>query len=240
MEYEKHEWVTHGIDAKHPDCLHSPQEVLDYVNQVGFLPLFKNELSGFSVEERTTSYGWWSGDVKIDPWQWRMVLAEGKQVAYGKFFNKRTGFVSLEYLPYFVNFRRNGYDFDTLWEEGKASARQKKIMDLFIENKEMFSFEVKKQAGFCKGGEKNFDGTVGELQNKTYLCMSNFRQKTGKRGQAYGWQVVVLSTPENIWGYPLVTSAYKEDPSVSYQRIREKLLSVYPDATDKQLKQLLF
>ena len=29
-----------------------------------------------------------------------------------------------------MNFRRDGYDFDALWDDEKASFRQKKIMDL--------------------------------------------------------------------------------------------------------------
>ena len=34
------------------------------------------------------------------------------KVAYGKFFDKKAGFISLEWLPYFANYRRSGYDFD--------------------------------------------------------------------------------------------------------------------------------
>lgn len=53
------------------------------------------------------------------------------------------------------------YDFDALYDDEKSSKRQKKIMDLFMDenaSKEMFSFEIKEKAGFGKGGEKNFEG----------------------------------------------------------------------------------
>ena len=239
MEYEENEWMIHGVNWDDPKCLHTPEEVVAYVNKVGFLPLFKNELPGFSLEERSVGDGWWSGDEGRDPWQWRTVLASGREVVYGKFFGKRAGFISKEFFPYFVNYRRDGYDFDTLFEDGKASSRQKKIMDLFLTNEELFSFEVKKQAGFFKGGEKNFEGTLQELQTKTYLCMSDFRQKTGKNGQPYGWQVVIFSTPENLFGYSYVTSAYKEEPSVSKERIISKLREQYPQVTEKQIKCLI-
>ena len=59
--------------------------------------------------------------------------ARSGKVAYGKFFNKKAGFISLEWFPWFANFRRDGYDFDARWEDGLAGYRNKKIMDIFGE-----------------------------------------------------------------------------------------------------------
>ena len=42
----------------------------------------------------------------------------------------------------FANYRRNGYDFDSLYEDELANYRSKKIMDLFPGEEELFSFEV--------------------------------------------------------------------------------------------------
>ena len=42
-------------------------------------------------------------------------------------------------------------------------------MDLFEDERELYSFEVKKMAGFGKGGEKNFDGVITELQMQGYI-----------------------------------------------------------------------
>jgi hypothetical protein len=53
-------------------------------------------------------------------------------VAYGKFFGNKAGFISLKWLPYFANFRRSGYDFDSRYQDGLAERREKKIMDYFI------------------------------------------------------------------------------------------------------------
>ena len=69
-----------------------------------------------------------------DPYRirtWRELIARSREVAYGKFFGKKAGFISLEWLPYFANARRDGYDFDSLYEEGLANARSKRIMDVF-------------------------------------------------------------------------------------------------------------
>ena len=51
----------------------------------------------------------------------------------GKFFAGKAGFISLRWLPFFANYRREGYDFDSRWEDGKASRREKNIMDLLTD-----------------------------------------------------------------------------------------------------------
>ena len=58
------------------------------------LPLFKNEIDGFSAEEHTSALYWWSGDPEQDPWEWRELIARSGQAAYGKFFGKKAGFIS--------------------------------------------------------------------------------------------------------------------------------------------------
>ena len=64
--------------------------------------------------------------------------------------------------------KRNGYDFDTLIDEEKASHRAKKLMQPFLtgglpNGTELHSFLLKAQAGFSKGGEKNFEGVLTEV-----------------------------------------------------------------------------
>ncbi len=232
----------YGVEWDDPECLHTVDEAIEYINEIGFLPLFKNEIPGFSLEERTVPQFWWSGDVERDPWEWREIIARRGEVAYGKFFDKKAGFISKKWLPYFANFRRDGYDFDALWEDGKASARQKKIMDLFEDEapfQELFSNELKEKAGFGKGGEKGFDGTITGLQMQLYLCVKDFRQRRNKKGESYGWPIAVYTTPESFWGYSHVTSAYKEKPEESFRRIEEHIKDVYPIATNKQIKKII-
>ncbi len=204
--------------------------------------MFKNDIPGFSLEERTVPEYWWSGDAARDPWEWREIIARSGEVVYGKFFDKKAGFISREWFPYFANYRRDGYDFDALWEDEKASIRQKKIMDLFTERNadaEWYSFEVKQNAGFGKGGEKNFEGTITDLEMKTYLCMRDFRQRKNKKGESYGWSIAVYSTPEHLWGYEHITSAYQEEPSESWRRIVNHMNEIYPIATEAQIHRVI-
>lgn len=242
MGNESGTWIMYGVSWDDPECIHTVEEAIAYINQIGFLPLFKNTIPGFSLEERTVPEYWWSDQEKLDPWKWREQIARSGKVAYGKFFDKKAGFISLEWLPYFVNYRRDGYDFDSLWEDEKASGRQKKIMDLFAEEKaesELFSYEIKKNAGFGKDGEKGFDGVLTRLQMQTYLVMRDFQQKTNKAGQKYGWPIAIYSTPEHLFGAELVTSAYKEKPETSRERIIRHMEDIYPIAKKTQMKKIL-
>lgn len=239
MANEGGKWIIYGVDWDDPECLHTVDEAVAYIKTVGFLPLFKNEIPGFSLEERTVPEFWWSGDLERDPWAWREIIARQGEVVYGKFFNRKAGFITKEWLPYFVNYRRDGYDYDAAWEDGILPRRQKKIMDLFEEEERIISFEMKKKAGFSKDGEKNFDGTVTDLMMRTYLCMRDFRKKVNKKGQEYGWDVAVYAKPEELFGYEYVTSAYKEEPKESFERILKHMEEIYPIATKKQITKII-
>ena len=113
-------------------------------------------------------------------------------------------------------------------------------MDFFIEeDSRVPSFELKANAGFGKGGEKNFDGTITGLMMQTYLCMRDFTRKKNKKGEFYGWHVAVYSAPEEVYGYKHVTSRYSEAPLDSKKAIINHIKDIYPIATDKQIEKII-
>ncbi len=242
MGNEAGEWIIYGVDWNDPECIHTVEEAVEYINSIGFLPLFRNEIPGFSLEERTAPEFWWSGDKRHDPWEWREIIARDGSLAYGKFFNKKAGFISKEWLPLFVNFRRDGYDFDALWDDEKASLRQKKIMDIFMSEDsegEYYSNDIKKKAGFGKEGDKGFEGIITGLQMQMYLCCRDFRKRRNKKGEPYGWPVAIYSMPEHIFGRELVTCAYSESAAASGKRIEQHIMDKYPIATRSGIKHLI-
>lgn len=220
------------------EYINTVEEAIQYINRVGFLPLFRNEIPGFSLEEHTKTENWWSENPKVDPWIWRELIAQGGTIAYGKFFDKKAGFISMEWLPVFANYRRDGYDFDALYEDGKAPMKHKKIMDNFMENNadvELLSNELKRIAGLDKG----FDGAVTNLMMQIYLCNCNFVKRKNKKGEEYGWKVAIYATPEHLWGYDTVTASYKEKPCDSWEKIVNHMYKLFPDITDKQIRKVL-
>ena len=65
MGNESGEWIMHGMKWDNPDCIHSVDEAIKYINEFGFLPLFKNDIDGFSLEERTVPEYWWSDNPDV-------------------------------------------------------------------------------------------------------------------------------------------------------------------------------
>lgn len=249
MSVENGVWIMKGVDSKHPECIHTVTELEEYIKEVGFLPLFANEVEGFSAEEWTDPKYWWSGIEEKDPWEWREMIARRGNVAYGKFFDKKAGFISLEWLPYFVNYRRGGYDFDARWEDGLANRREKSIMDVYASENDdgdtvysterILSTDLKKQCGFGKEGSKNYPGIITGLQMQTYLVITDFVRRKNKKGDEYGMPVSIMMCPEAIWGRDAVTKAYSENPETSWQRLFDHVKEMYEEADDAAIIKLI-
>ena len=236
---ENGEWIMRGLRWDDPYRIRSWQELIRWIDEIGFLPLFKNEIDSFSVEEHTFGPCWWSGDPEQDPWEWRQLIARSGQAAYGKFFGRKAGFISREWFPRFANWRRDGYDFDSRWDEELAGIRQKRVMDQFAGRDELYSFQLKRLAGFGREGEKNFEGTVTDLQMSSYLLIRDFRQRLNKKGRPYGWPISVYSMPEALWGYAHIASAYWEEPARSGELVCAQVRRHFPAATEDTLRAVL-
>lgn len=50
-----------------------------------------------------TPVAWHTGDREMDPWEWRMrVLDEGLGIGYGKFFFKKSGYITKKWFHLFL------------------------------------------------------------------------------------------------------------------------------------------
>jgi len=200
-------------------------ELCSLIEDIGFLPLFKCSIPGFSVEDITVWERWFSDDdSEHDPWKWRKAIAAQGEIAYGKLFNGKAGYISKKWYPKFVNYRRDGYDFDSLYDEGLAPRRAA-----------IPSYEIKKRAGFGGGGEKGFEGTMTALQMQTYLTVCGFVRRRNKAGAEYGWPIALYTTPEALFGADFVRSEYKADPKQSLAEIAEHCAMLFGDAGEETI-----
>ena len=239
MGNESGEWIMYGLPDDDPECVHNFDELTALIDRVGFLPLFRSGIPGFSVEEYANPRYWWTGDPERDPWEWRKEAARDRRMAYGKFFGGKAGIISLDWLPVFMSYRRRGYDFESLWYAGQVQFRQKKIIDCLTGVPEMPGWQIRREAGFGKGGEKNFDGTITALQNLFFVVISDFRPKKNKYGLDYGWDVSVYARPEEIWGPDFADQAYRLSPDRSYTELYAFMKDQYPTADDTQIDTLI-
>ena len=217
--------------------LRSPEDVRETVRRLGFLPFFRNEIPGFSIEEHTPPALWFT---EIPgPWEWKGELARDRDLIYGKFFRGRAGFLRRDWFAVFANYRRDGYDFDARFDDGLASLRDKSLYDIAAERGSLSSKELKVLAGYGKGGEKGFDGRVTRLQMQTYLLISDFVYALDRYGREYGWGIACYATPEHRFGEDWLAEAYREDPARSKERVYAHLQGLFPEASEKQLRRLL-
>lgn len=217
--------------------LRSPKELRQAVQELGFLPFFRSEIPGFSIEEHTPPALWFTE--LAGPWEWKGELARDPDCVYGKFFRGRAGFISREWFPAFANYRRDGYDFDARFDDGLASLRDKNLYDCLAERGSLSSRELRLLAGYGKGGEKGFDGRVTCLQMQTYLHISDFVYALDRYGREYGWGIACYCTPEHRFGEDWLAEAYREDPRQSRERVYAHLQGLFPAASQMQLRRLL-
>ncbi len=259
MEVINGEWIMSGIDWDAKGCIHSAEELLKVIDKIGFLPLFSNKVPGFSVENMTDPGCWWCGRPEVDPWEWRVALSRTGKVAYGKFFGNKAGFVSKKWFPDFANYRRDGYDFDARYDDGKAERREKMIMDLFIpadgefENlgdvkkselekhgcaEVLFTNDIRNKAGFGTNGEHGFEATLAKLQMMAYLVTRDFQMRVNKKGETFGWAIAQMTPPEYLWGYDFVTSRYTDKPKESFDKIVKQVKKHF-DAPESEIRKVL-
>ena len=218
--------------------IRSADDMIQLVENTGFLPFFANSVPGFSVEECCPGELWFEEGVD-GPWEWKGPAARSGRCVYGKFFGNKAGFVSREWFPDFANYRRDGYDFDARFDDDLASYKDKGVFDTVSKHGALLSKELKKLCNYRKGGNKGFDTVITRLQMQTYISIADFVYMKDKYGQVYGWGVAKYSTPEAQFGYGFVTSAYRREPEESRERILSHLKTLLPDADIEQLLKLI-
>jgi hypothetical protein len=187
-----------------------------------------------------TPVRWHTEDPDTDPWEWRMrVLNERSDIAYGKLFFKKSGFITKEWYPYFLAVRRCGITFDEAYGGGKISNFAKRIYDVVADNGTLPLDGIKQMAGFSKEDKSGFDRAITELQMKMFLTMCGRQQKLSRKGEEYGWSSTVFCTTENFFGEAVFETAAKITGDEAHQKIREQILRLNPDALDKKINKFI-
>lgn len=247
----------------------SPEDMQHLANEWGFLPFFADSISGFSIEENINPR-WWFSDGSLgdddedaeegkDPmgaWDWKgRCIIEG-DLAYGKFFHGKAGYISMEFFPDFINYRRSRYHL---------SAQEEKVLATLHENHSLLSAELRKLSGYerrhythresnpllraaqkaqpriapprKKSGVESFETAISKLQMGGRALIADFEYRYDKQGRRYGWGVARYSTPEDFFGEERLHC--DRTPLESYAFLFKHLAKLLPQATHYQLERLL-
>lgn len=229
---------SHGGCRMKLPIIHTVEQLVALVNEIGFLPFFQNNISGYSVEDCTPPELMFVKGVE-GPWEWREELAERKVCVYGKFFAGRTGFVSLEWFPHFANYRRRGYDFDARWEDELVPYREKHVYDLIERFGSYQSTELRRLAGVEKGKANAFETVMKRLQMQTYILPVRCTFARNRQGQKYGYGTASFDIAERWLGSDYCRSEYSTSPEDSYAKIIAHLEQRLGKESKPQLEKLL-
>ena len=216
--------------------IHSCSQLTTFVQQVGFLPLLDSGITGFSADElageecRYVSIpgGGWDWPL----WKWKGQVLTESHCAYGKFFNRKAGFISSQWWPDFFFFRRSRFP---LSDDDSIEAT---ILQMLRLGGSMITRELRTACGFDgKGMRGRFDSFITRLEMGTYVVTEDFVYPVDRHNREYGWGWSLLTTPEQLYGQEACQCG--RTPEESYARMFGYLKEILPDASDKQLARLL-
>ena len=216
--------------------IHSCQDLMDCVQQVGFLPLLDSGIPGYAAEsmmaEECRFIQFEDGSWEWPLWEWKgSVLREGGCV-YGKFFAGKAGFISLEWWPDFCNWRRS------LHPQPETNSIEDVVLTTLKAHGSMITRELRAACGFTgKNMRSKFDAYVSRLQMATYIVTEDFVYPKDKHGKEYGFGWSLLTTPELLVGKEACLSDLS--PEESRQRISDHLSLLLSNASAKQIAKLL-
>lgn len=220
------------VAGKFP-LVNSAPELEALVRELGFLPLVDGGIEGFSVQACTPRGRWFVRDVE-GPWEWREEIADRGNIAYGKFFRGKAGFIAPEWLPDFVNWRSHGMDFDTRYENGMVPRMEKQVMDLIRSQGPMLTRDLKRAFG-----EKGFDRTINALQMHMDATIQRFEYRRDPFGRPYGMGTGRIAPMDVAFGEDFIQSRFDNEPEISHVRLMDRLRALCPDAPEKGIISLI-
>ncbi len=213
------------------DKLHSCAELMEYINEIGFLPLLPLGIRGWSAEEVVDEDCQYvqlpEGGFEWPLWDWKGDIIRETGCAYGKFICKKAVFISKEWWPDFCNYRRSKYPYP------EPDSIEEAILETLKFNGSMITRDLRKACGFTQPKMRGkFDAYVARLQMGGYIVTEDFVYPRDKHGREYGFGWALLNTPENLFGRE--ACHITRSPEDSKQRIVAHLCKILPVSTDEE------
>ena len=210
-------------------------DLMDAIQEIGMVPLLYSGIRGFSADELVapecryvmTDEGW---DWPL--WDWKGPIVTEGHFAYGKFFDGKAGFVSMEWWPDLCNYRRAKY------AEPTDDSIEGVILEVLRVNGSIITRDLRNACGFTGAKMRSrFDGYVTRLQMACRVVTEDFVYPRDKQGRQYGWGWALLNTPEHLFGRDACQC--DRTPEESFSRIMEHLRGLLPNANEKQLERMI-
>lgn len=216
-------------------AVHNATQLVDLIQEAGFLPLLYSGISGFSADDAVDSDCRYV--VYQDGWDWPMwkwkgpIVTEGGCV-YGKFFNKKAGFVSMDWWPDLYNWRRHANPAPP------AGSIEETILLTLREHGSLITRDLRRLCGFTEPKSRSrFDGYITRLQMACRIVTQDFVYPRDKHGREYGWGWALLTTPEQLLGKEACQC--DRTPQESLEHMLAHLRHLLPRASEKELTKII-
>ncbi len=217
------------------ELISSAPQMMEAIQEMGFVPLLWSGIPGFSAEEMVDDdcrYVVFDDGWDWPMWKWKGPIINEGNCVYGKFFDKKAGYISLEWWPDFCNWRRSVYPAP------EAGSVDEAILLTLQEHGSLITRELRAACGFTGPKMRSrFDAYVTRLQMSCRIVTEDFVYPRDRHGHEYGWGWSLLTTPEQLYGRDACQC--DRTPEASHDRIMAHLRQILPQATDKQLLKLV-
>jgi len=215
--------------------IHDCPALMETIEQMGFLPLLESGVPGFSADAmvapecryRVLDDGW-----EWPLWQWKGPMVTEGGYAYGKFFDSKAGFVTMEWWPDFCNWRHYRHP------QPAEDSIEGTILEILQVNGSMITRELRAACGFTGPKMRSrFDSYVTRLQMACRIVTEDFVYPHDKHGNPYGWGWSLLTTPERLFGREACLC--DRSPEESRTRLITQFRKLLPGVDEKQLDRLI-
>lgn len=218
------------------ELIHTCPELVDYINEIGFLPLLRMGIDGWSAEDAVDEESQYTrlpdGGWEWPLWEWKGSVLRESRCAYGKFFKRKAAFVSSEWWPDFCNYRRSLYPYP---EEGSV---EEAVLATLKSEGSLITRELRAACGFTGPKMRSrFDAYLTRLEMGCYIVTEDFIYPRDSHGREYGWGWSLLTTPESLFGREACSP--DRTSQESYDRLLEHFRKILPDMPEKTYNSLL-
>ena len=236
----------------------NPETLVGQVRLFGFIPFFENVIEGYSIEELTPRECWFA-DETFGPWDWKVDALRSGDIAYGKFLlGGKASFATAEWYRDIMNYKRS-------LPRHRPEGLDRQIYEAICCAGTIMPSELRKMFKLKKS---RIDACLTRLMNDTLVVIGDIQRVYRGADLHYsGWQRSSVCRPEELFGYDALPSmphggatppaaspspgnvfervlgeaplvAFSRTPEESYERLRSRVLSFFPEAGDEQIKEL--
>ena len=211
-------------------------QLIDYISQVGMLPLLNIGIEGWSADDVVDEECRYHTDPE-EGWEWKLwewkgpILGETR-CAYGKFFEKKAGFITQEWWPDFCNYRRSRNPYPA------TGSIEETILETLRLSGSLITRELRAACGFTGTKMRSkFDSYLTKLEMGGYIVTEDFVYPKDKHGKEYGWGWSLLTTPERLFGKEACRTS--RSPEESYERLFQHLQALLPGLSENRIARII-